>query len=191
MGHVGQTEAGKAERISTWQYVQQTKVTLNHPVGEVWRVLKDMRRWYTEYTLEVISGPPYRAGLGLMEGQILKVTSNGVLRRELALEPDSESTNGPEWLTAKIVKVVPRKEIVTVLTGRAFDWKRYTVFYVWRTTEVGKKATVHVDSYGDVDLIKPLSKAEFATYYKRFTKEWKHSWSGAFANLRKALNSNK
>ena len=86
------------------------------------------------------------------------------------------------------IKVLPRREIVAVVSGSAYDWKRYTVFYVWTMHERNEKTVVDIDSYGEADLVTPLQTAEFARYYDAFDKEWHRSWSKALASLGKSLD---
>src|SRR5579863_1284478 len=59
---------------STVDWVLHTQATLDRPVSMVWPAFRDMKSWYTEYAFEVLSGPPYQAGPGLAEQQIMKVT---------------------------------------------------------------------------------------------------------------------
>jgi hypothetical protein len=181
-----QARNGGGDRpASRFDYVMHTQLTLDRPLEEVWPVFKDIRRWYTEYTWEVISGPEYQSGVGLVEDQVIKVKSSKGLTRE----PNSDVVEGPEYFIQKTIKVVPQKEIVVALSGSAYDWKQYTVFYVWTMTEKGRKTTVYIDSYGEAELATALPKREFSEYYGRFTKDWHHSWSEAFMNLRKVLDA--
>jgi hypothetical protein len=169
--------------ISTMHCALHTEVTLAFPVSEVWAVFKDMRRWYAEYTFEVISGPPYEVGAGLQEGHVIKVISSKGLPRAL----NSGDALGPQHYISKTIKVVPQKEIVNVLSGRAFDWKRYTFFYIYKMVAHAKKTTISVDQYAEAELVQSLTQAEFADYYDQLTRNWHRSWSEAFVNLEKVL----
>jgi hypothetical protein len=172
---------------STMHYVLHTEFALAYPLSEVWRVFKDMRRWYTEYTFEVVSGPSYQAESGLLEDQVLKVTSS----MDFPRASNSDDAAGPQYFIHKTIKVSPPKEIVAVLSGCAYDWKRYTVFYVWRMTEQEKETTIFVDSYGEAELVNPLPKDELSVYRAKFAKHWHCSWSQAFVNLKKVMEADR
>jgi hypothetical protein len=170
--------------ISTMHCTLHTEVTLDFPVSEVWSVFKDMRRWYAEYTFEVISGPPYEAGGGLQEGHVIKVSSSKGLPRA----PNSGDALGPQYYISRTIKVVPQQEIVNVLSGRGFDWQRYTMFYVYKMAEQASKTTLSVDQYAEAELVQPLTQAEFSDYYAQLTRNWQRSWSEAFVNLENVLS---
>lgn len=180
-------KVAEADLISTVHWVLHTELTLDRPVGEVWPVFKDMKAWYTEYTFEVISGPSYQAGLGLLEDQVLKLTSSKGLPRA----PNSKDTAGPQHFIQKTIKVAPQKEIVAVLSGRAYDWRQYTSFYVWRMTETTTNTTIFVDSYGEAELVTPLPRGEVSGYQDTLTRNWHRSWSEAFVSLRKIMDADK
>jgi hypothetical protein len=174
----------EADLISTINWVKHTELTLDRVVQEVWPVFRDMRRWYTEYSFEVLSGPAYLAGSGLLEGQVLKVKSSMGLPKA----PDADDVAGPQYLIVKTIKVDPQKEIVAVLSGCAYDWRQFTSFYVWSMTENAGKTTIFVDAYGQAEMFKPLSKGECTGYEDELTKNWHRSWSEAFMNLQKVVN---
>jgi hypothetical protein len=180
--------------VSTWHYVMHTELKVDHPLSEVWPVFKDMRRWYTEYTFEeVISGPPYESPSGLLEDQVLKLgLENGVPSGFPGESKTHGATERPEFIM-KTLKVIPQKEIVVALWGPAHSigWKRYTTFYVWKMNEIGNQTSIFVDSYGQVELAKPLHKAEFSKYYEAFASSWQRSWRDAFINFREVLGEAK
>jgi hypothetical protein len=186
-GNQSQSSAGQdggATPVSILHYVMHTDVTLSHTVSEVWPIFKDMRRWYTEYAFEVKSGPPYDPTTGLVEGQVLKVVSRVAFPRE----PGATKTpREPEYFVVETIKVVPRKQIVAVVSGSAYDFKRYTVFYLWTMQESEGKTIVDIDSYGEAHLVNALSKAKFADYYNAFDKNWHRSWSNALSNLKATM----
>ena len=176
--------APTSDQISILQYALHTERVCEIPLSQVWPVFKDMRRWYTEYAFESVSGPPYQEGPGLVEDQVLKVTSSKGFPR--ASKSDAE---GPQPFTMKTIKVIPRSEIVAVLSGNTSDWKRYTQFYVWMLLETGSKTTIVVDTYGEAELTKSLSKREFTVYYDKLAGNWQRSWSEALASLRRLLEA--
>jgi hypothetical protein len=151
----------------------------------VWPVFKDMRSWYPEYTFEVLAGPPYETGSGLMEHQVIKVTSS----HTFPTVPNSEDAGRPDYFVTKIIKVTPPEKIVAVLSGSAYDWKQYCSFYVWTLTGTETRTTILVESYAEAELAKPLSKDEYAQYHDELTKNWHRSWSTAFANLRHVMDA--
>jgi hypothetical protein len=175
----------EADLISTVQWVINIEWSVDRPASEVWPVFKDMRRWYTEYSFEVLSGPPYRTGLGLLEGQVLKVKSS---RGPLG-DADSEysEAEGPQYYIFKVVKV-SAAEIVGVLSGSAYDWKQFTQFYVWKITEKANKSTIFVDAYGEAELYHPLRKSELPAWNDKQDKNFHRSWLEAFANLPKVMD---
>jgi hypothetical protein len=170
--------------ISTMHWVLHTEFNLDYPVCDVWPVFKDMRSWYAEYAFEDVSGPAYRAGSGLLEDQVLGLTSSKGLPRV-----SKSDAAGPELVILKTLKVNPCKEIVAVLSGRAYDWKHYTAFYVWRMTEQSKNTTIFVDTYGEAELIKPLPQDAFSEYHDAITQSWHRSWADAFAELKKVMSA--
>jgi len=174
----------EANLISTLHGVTHTETTLDRPLSEVWAIFKDIRRWYTEYTYEVVAGPSYQTGVGLLEGQVLKVTASKGLPRAY-----SEDTAGPEHYIQKNIKVTPQKEIVAVLSGSTYDWRRYTSFYIWRLTEHAAKTTISVDGYVEAELFKPLPTGEFSRYHQNLVENWHLSWAEAFASLKEVLGA--
>jgi hypothetical protein len=175
----------EADQIATMHWVLHTELTLDVPASEVWPVVKDMRRWYSEYAIEVVSGPSYQDGSGLMEDQVLKMTSSKSLPRI----SNSDDAGEPQPYIVKIIKVVRQKEIVSLLSGSAYDFKHYTSFYVWKLMELAKKTTVLVDTYGEADLVKPLSMGALSDYRDKLIKNWHRSWSEAFVNLKNVLHA--
>jgi hypothetical protein len=165
-------------------YVMHTEATFDRPKAQVWSAFNDMRRWYTEYKWEDLSGPSYESSGGLAQGQVLELTFADAAKKK----PRGHGST-PQQYIMKTIEVVPGKEIVIVLWGEAFDWKQYTVFYVWKLVEKGLQTTVTVDSYGEAELMKPLSQAEFASYQEDFTKNWHRSWDEAFSSLKRLLTS--
>jgi hypothetical protein len=178
-------EMTQSNLISTIHSVLHTELTLDRPLSEVWPVFKDMRSWYTEYAWEVISGPPYETGVGLLEDQVLRVKSSHPFPR-VANAGDS---TGPEYFVTKILKIVPQREIVSVLSGRAYDWRQYTSFYVWKMTEAAAKTTILIDVFGEAELETPLSKQALSKYQDELTSNWYRSWSTAFGNLKRIMNA--
>jgi hypothetical protein len=174
-----------AELASTLHWVLHTEVTLDYPVEKVWRTFKDMASWYTEYSFETVAGPPYEADSGLLKGQVLKLRSSKGLPRA----PNSDG-GGPEYFIQKTLEVVPHNEIVVVLSGAAYDWKRVTSFYVWRMTEKATRTTILIDTYGEAELLRPLPRLEFSEYWDTLEKNWHRSWSEALANLEKVMDTN-
>ena len=80
-GNDSLTQPTDTTSASTLHYVMHTEMTFAHPLSKLWPVFKDMRRWYTEYTFDVISGPPYDPDTGLAEGQVLKVVTSAPFPR--------------------------------------------------------------------------------------------------------------
>jgi hypothetical protein len=167
---------------STIQWVLHTELTVPEPVDEVWCVFRDIAGWYTEYKFETISGPGYQKGVGLLEGQVLKVTPATPLPRASHVD----QTDGADYYVHNTIKVGAR-EIVVVLSGAAFDLRQYTSFYVWKVMEDDRGATVLVDTYGEGHLSAPLAQEEARNYQERLASNWQRSWADAFANFRKAL----
>jgi hypothetical protein len=170
----------EADLISTAHWALHTELTLDRRLSEVWPVFKDMRRWYTEYTFENVSGPSYQASSGLQDGQVLKLT-----------RASDDGAGSQPFIYAKTVKVAPQKEIVVVLFGPAHGWSRYSDFYVLKMTQRARHTTIFVDSYVEAELVKPLPKGEFSDYHDQFTRDWQHSWSEAFVNLSKVISADK
>ena len=164
--------------------VAHTDRTVGHPRSRVWSLFRDMRSWYSEYSFEVLSGPPYDAAVGFVEGQTLKVTGSRGLPR--AHEGDAP---GPQYYIQKNIKVAPQKEIVVVLSGSAYDWRRYTAFYVWRFAEQARDTLISIDSYVEAELFKPLPAIEFLSYRQELERNWHRSWSEALATLETVLNA--
>jgi hypothetical protein len=174
----------EANLISTLHEATHTETTLDRQMSEVWDIFRDIRRWYTEYSFEVVSGPPYETGVGLLEDQVLKVTGSKGLPRAY-----SEEMAGSQYYIQKNIKVTPQKEIVAVLSGSAYDWRRYTAFYVWRLTEHAAKTTISIDGYVEAELFKPLPTGEFARYRQALVENWHRSWAEAFASLKEVLGA--
>jgi hypothetical protein len=172
-----------AHLIHTAQWVVNIESTIARSASDVWPVFKDMKRWYTEYSFEVVSGPPYRAGLGLLEGQVLKVKSS---RGPLG-EPD-EDAPGPHYYIVKVIKVSAHNEMVVVLSGSAYDFKQYTQFYVWKITEKAGKSTILIDAYGEAEFFTPLPKGELPEFHNSLDKNFHRSWSEAFVGLQKVMD---
>jgi hypothetical protein len=168
------------ETVSILESALQTELVLHRPLEDVWPAFRDMRTWYTEYAWEIVSGPPYEAEVGLVEGQVIKVTSSHPFPRTAAANEHA----APDYFMTKIIKVVPPHEIVCVLWGRAFDWEDYTSFYIWRLKDDGTATTVSIDSVERARLAAPLRPDEFATYEGALTENWHRSWSTALAAFR-------
>jgi len=179
------TEQGisQPEEIGKFQGVLVTEETFARPLQEVWPVFKDIASWYTEYTWEVESGPGYASDGGLAEGQRIKVTSSHSFPR-LQSEKVEDS---PEYFVTDVLKVVPESEIVSSLSGRAFDWERFTSFYVWRLAPSGEGTKVTIESYTEVELSRALPVDEYAAYREELNANWFRSWSTAFAGLSEVL----
>jgi hypothetical protein len=175
--------------ISKMHWVLHSEVTLDRPLSEVWPVFKDTKRWYTEYTWVDVSGPSYESGSGLVEDQVLKVIPKDP--KSFPRASNSDDSAGPQYFIQKTIKVVPRKEIVVLLSEPSFDYKRRTQFYVWKMTGNAKKTSIYIDAYGEAELAKPLPKGEFLEYYDKRTRNFHRSWSEAFATLRKVLDEKK
>src|SRR5438309_8131830 len=73
MGRLEEGQKAADAPVSILDVVERTEAKLEYPLGDIWRTFRDMRRWYTEYTLEVITGPAYDPGVGLHERQLLRV----------------------------------------------------------------------------------------------------------------------
>jgi hypothetical protein len=175
----------EADLISTIHWTEHIELTLNHPLKEVWTVFNDMRRWYPEYSIETVSGPSYETGPAFLEDQVLTVTSS----KDFVRTANSEHEPGqPQPLTAKIIKVVPEKEIVCLLSGRAFDWENYTAFYIWKFSEKSGQTTIDVDQVGEAAFVSPLTKKEFAEYQNMLSDAFQLSWSNAFSNLTRVMD---
>jgi hypothetical protein len=175
--------------ISKMYWVLHTEVALDRPLSEVWPVFKDIKRWYTEYTVEDVSGPSYQSGSGLAEDQVLKVIPKDL--KSFPRASNSADAAGPQYFIQKTIKVVPQKEIVILLSEPSFDYKRRTQFYVWKMSGNAKKTTIFIDAYGEAELAKPLPKGDFLDYYDKRTRNFQRSWSEAFATLRKVLHAKK
>ena len=65
------------------------------------------------------------------------------------------------------------------------------MFYEWRLTDDEKTGgtTIFVNSFGEVKLAKSMSVKDFARYRKYFAKDWHRSWSEAFDNFQKVLDT--
>ena len=79
---------------------------------------------------------------------------------------------------------------MSVLSGGYYDWKQYTVFYVWKMREEEKKTTIFVETYGEAEFVEPLSQGDFSRYYDEEDRNWHRSWSEAFVSLRKIVDAN-
>jgi hypothetical protein len=169
---------------STVYWALHTRLTLNHPVTEVWPLFQDMRRWYTEYAFEVISGPAYEPGVGLLEHQVLKLTSSVGFPKTPGTD---DPLGGAPYFTSRIVRVAPQEQIVAAIYGAAYDFKRQTSFYVWRMVTAGSDTAIHVDTYGEAELIQPLDPEGMAQYTRELERNWQRSWSEAFLNLGKII----
>jgi hypothetical protein len=84
----------------TFHFTNTIEFTVDRPLNEVWPVFSDTRSWYTEYTWEVLSGPPYDSGSRLLEGQLLKVTSSHSFPRTA----DVGDNSGPEYFLTKMIR---------------------------------------------------------------------------------------
>ena len=162
--------------------VAHTDRVVGHPRSRVWALFRDIRTWYREYRFEVVSGPPYEAAVGLMEGQTLKVTGSKGLPRAY-----TGDALGPEYYLQKNIKVTPENEIVVVLSGSAYDWTRYTAFYVWRLAEHTRDTLISIDSYVEAHLFRPLPTSEWSRYLEELEKNWHRSWSEALSALEAVL----
>jgi hypothetical protein len=170
------------ETVSILESALRTQVVLHRPLAEVWACFRDMRAWYTEYTWELVAGPPYEAGVGLAEGQVIKVTSSHPFPRT-----GSGSQGGPDFFMSKIIKVVHPHEIVCVLWGQAFDWEDYTSFYIWRLGGDDATTTVSIDSVERAQLATPMRPDDFAAYKAALEDNWHRSWSTALAAFRELV----
>jgi hypothetical protein len=168
--------------LSTYHWALKTSTTLARPVSTVWPLFKDFYRWYTEYTCETVAGPPYRPGSGLLEGQVLKLTSSVDLPRAGAQE-----FLGPKHYVQKTLKVLNEEEIVVVLSGSAYDFERYAAFYIWRMRPHQDHTEVLIDTYGEGVFFRPLREDHRAQYHEEFIRNWHRSWSLALENLRSML----
>jgi hypothetical protein len=185
MSSTVEKKVSESALIPTIHWVLHTELTLDYPAREVWPVFRDMRRWYTEYAFEVVSGPSYRAESGLMEDQVLKMMSSTGLPRT----PNTGDVEGPHYYIVKIIKVVPQKEIVSLLSGSAYDWRQYTSFYVWKLHEMARQTIVLIDTYGEAEFVKPLLAGDFSDYQDRLVENWHRSWSEAFVGLKQAMGA--
>lgn len=167
----------ETDLISTAHWVLHTEWTLDRPLSEVWPVFKDMFRWYTEYTVDHVSGPSYQAGSGLAEDQVLKLTR--------ASNFDDAAGSQHFVIYQKTINVVPQKEIVIVLSGPVSGWKQY----VWKMKAKAKTTTIFIDAYGEAELVKPLSKGELTEYHEKLTRDWHRSWSKALLNLKQITHA--
>ena len=172
-----------SDLVSTMHWALHTEAKFGRHAREVWPVFRDIRSWYTEYTFDVISGPPYQAGVGLVEDQVMKVTSSKGLPRTSG----STAAGAPEFFIHKTIKVDPPMEIVVLLSGSAYDFKQYTSFYVWKVMESDNDTTILVNTYGEAELIERLPTREFLAYREEIASNWRRSWSEAFVSLKKAL----
>jgi hypothetical protein len=179
-----EVKEAEADVISTMHWVYHTETTLDRPVREVWPVFRNFFSWYTEYACEWVSGPAYDSGSGLAEDQVLHVKSPMDLPRA-----HPEEARGPKYYVQRTIRVVPEREIVVVLSGSVYDFRQYTAFYVWRMQETAARTTILIDNFGEGTLFKPLSKGDLSKYYDKFTQNWHRSWSEAFVNLRRVLDS--
>lgn len=175
----------EADAISTMQWARHTQMTLERPLADVWPIFRDIRRWYSKYSFDVISGESYETGPGLAQDQVLRLTS--------ATPPPRTSVSAhslqPQHLVTKMLKVVPQQEIVSVLSGSYYDWKQFTVFYVWSMREVGTTTTILIDTYGEAEFLQGLSKGAFASYCAEEDRHWHRSWADAFVNLKKLVDT--
>ena len=181
--NIPNSDAVGADRVQAMHWAFHTEVTLDRPLGEAWSAFRDMRGWYTKYKFEVLSGPAYQAGSGLMEDQVLRLTSNYFPRAS-----NADGDSGPHYFVMKTIEILPQREIVAVLSGPAYDWKQYCSVYVWRMSEESGRTTVFVDAYGDADLTKPMSKEAFGEYREKLRSNWHQSWNEAFGNLKRAMH---
>jgi hypothetical protein len=173
--------------IKTSDWVLHTGTSIEHPLSRVWRAFRDIRTWYSEYEFEVVSGAPYRAGVGLVEGQLIKVTPLTPFPRT----SDTNEGDGAQYFLQKTIRIVPQREIVVLLSGGpAYDFRRYTQFYVWRVAVQGEKSTtIFIDSYGEADLKQPLREVEYVEYQDKLTRNFYRSWAEAFTQLKKNLDA--
>src|SRR5579863_2744654 len=81
------------ERIAHLHAVQHTSIAVDQNVGVVWDVFKDIKRWYTEYTFDVIAGPSYDPAHGCVENQVIRVTSAHAFPRL----PNAPESAGPGY----------------------------------------------------------------------------------------------
>lgn len=163
--------------------VLETSVVIDLPVSEVWTVFRDMRRWYTEYDFQVVDGPAYDPEIGICEGQVYRLKSSVPLPR--TGEGDGES--GPEEFTSQVLKVVPERETVTVITGSAYDFKRHTSFYVRRLFDDPAGTRVVIESYGEAELFHPLDRERLREFESDLAANWLRSWTTALTNLTTVL----
>jgi hypothetical protein len=181
----GWVDTADMDQTRTFHWVLSTNVTVAHPLAVVWSVFRDPRKWYTEYTWEVVSGPPYEASGGLLEGQTLKCRSTHPLPR---IPTASEATVSEDYFV-KFLKVIPSSEIVSVLSGSVYDFQRYTAFYVWKLVDNESATTVTVDTYGEAHLAAPLTTDQLDEYTDEFNVNWHRSWSTAFLNFGRTLDA--
>jgi hypothetical protein len=168
------------ELLSTFEFAVHTGSSIARRVEDVWRVFRDLPSWYTEYTYELVAGPPYDSATGLEVGQVHKV----VFSYEFPRTAEGGDRDGPDYVISKVIKVDPPHEIVKVLWGAAFDWPSYTSFYVWKLLEDAQGTTVSIDSFGRAELEHPLTRDEYAAYEAAIVENWHRSWSTALRDLR-------
>jgi|SRR5581483_5841693 len=167
--------------ISTIDWVEGLDVSVDAPLDEVWSLFNDMGRWYTDYTIEQISGPDYfEAGPAFLENQQLVATSSKRFVRTPNSERDPDEAHP---IPVKIIKVVPGREIVSLLTGSAYDWTRFTAFYIWTLEEQGTGTSISIRQYGEAEFEKPLTPDELRDYKADLRTKFNESWSNALANL--------
>jgi hypothetical protein len=175
--------------ITALDWVLHTDIAIQHPLSRVWPAFRDIRAWYWEYHFEVVAGAPYLAGDGLVEGQVIKVTP----RTSFPRASKSDGDGSAEYFLQKTIRVVPNREIVVLLSGGpAYDFSRYTQFYVWKVMENGEKSTtLSIDCYGEAALRQPLREDEYVEHQDRLAKNFYQSWAQALEQLKKTLDVEK
>jgi hypothetical protein len=121
-----------------------------------------------------------------MEDQVMRVKSSHGFPRA----PDSDAAGELEYFVQRTIRVVPQREIVVVLSGSAYDWRRYTAFYVWRLKEDAGRTYISIDGYAEAELSTALPDAEFAKYHAELDRNWQRSWTEALGSLEMVLGGN-
>lgn len=171
-----------SQGINELNWVFSTGCELAVPPAVVWPVFRDVRRWYPEYSWEVVDGPPYDGGL--REGQALELRST----HELPQLPGGPQRDFPDVYAQKNLKVTPEQEIIILLSGSVYDLRQYTAFYVWKLSAHRSGTLVSIDTYGHGELTRPLLADELEAYEREFDRNWYRSWSVALGNLRGILD---
>ena len=179
-------EYGIAEELTTSDWAIHTETTIDRPIKDVWPIFVDLKKWYREYSLEVIAGEPYRDGVGLREGQEIIV----IPLYQLPIPESAPESSKSLRLLQTNIKVVPEKEIVLKLTpidkGGAWGMVDFVSFYVWRLSENDNKTTITVDSYGEAQFA-PVSELPSEPVNPpcpdKCPSNFDRSWGEAFKNL--------